>query len=96
VYILRGLEVVFAVFLVLVFVAWLKKQSSAAVAQTPVQPGQVLFDDGVARQEERVYGGREGLNYYRKLYGIPYLLLRLSSPFGTQTPFLSVMNEPCV
>jgi hypothetical protein len=56
--ILRGLEVVFAVFLVSVFLAWLKKQSSAAVAQTQVQPGQVLFDGGIAPKGEKVYGGR--------------------------------------
>jgi hypothetical protein len=57
VYILHGLEVVFAVFLVLVFVAWLKKKSSAAAAaeggaaeQPTNQRVEVL--DGVATVEK--------------------------------------------
>jgi len=48
-YILRGLEVLFAVYLVLVFVAWLKKRPGAAApevgaAQTPAPPVEVLFE----------------------------------------------------
>ncbi|KAJ7144185.1 hypothetical protein C8R44DRAFT_759576 [Mycena epipterygia] len=59
-YILRGFEVLFAVFLGLVFVAYVKQQRAAGVtagpateAQAPVQPVQVLVDVVVEVKDEK-------------------------------------------
>jgi hypothetical protein len=61
-YILRGFEVLFALFLILVFVMWMKKGSSdvaaaegVPAAPAPAAPVQVLFDDGVPTKEEKEY-----------------------------------------
>jgi hypothetical protein len=60
-YILRGFEVLFALFLIMVFVAWVKQSSSGAAAAEGVTaapapaPAPVLFDDGVPTKEEKEY-----------------------------------------
>jgi hypothetical protein len=57
-YILRGFEVLFAAFLVLVFVAWLKKNRSDGAAEpevavgAPAAPVEVLFDDGMVDEKD--------------------------------------------
>ncbi|KAJ7861871.1 hypothetical protein B0H13DRAFT_1112411 [Mycena leptocephala] len=58
-YTLRGLDVTFVSFLILVFVIWLKKRPSYAVAQAPARPVEVLFN-GVATKEEKEYMETKG------------------------------------
>jgi hypothetical protein len=58
-YTLRGLDVIFVSFLILVFVIWLKKRPSYAVAQAPARPVEVLFN-GVATKEEKEYMETKG------------------------------------
>jgi hypothetical protein len=60
-YILRGFEVLFALFLIKVFVVWMEKGSSVAAAEgvtaapAPAAPLQILLDDGVPTKEEKEY-----------------------------------------
>ncbi|KAJ7852252.1 hypothetical protein B0H13DRAFT_1904701 [Mycena leptocephala] len=58
-YTLRGLDVIFVSFLILVFVIWLKKRPSYAVAQAPARPVEVLFN-GVATKEVKEYMETKG------------------------------------
>jgi hypothetical protein len=72
-YILRGFEVLFAAFFILMFVAWLRKKRSGGAAEpevavgAPAAPVEVLFDDGVVDEkdllkgESRLKGPRRGI-----------------------------------
>ncbi|KAJ7848087.1 hypothetical protein B0H13DRAFT_2404737 [Mycena leptocephala] len=61
-YILRGFEVLFALFLIKVFVVWMEKGSSdvaaaegVTAAPAPAAPLQILLDNGVPTKEEKEF-----------------------------------------